>query len=85
MLLNSLIKKGNRLQLLSPLSALGNWTTATTADTEQEDGKGVLQKNSGEEGLEDPFKTALDSSREHPLVARAADRVWAPALPSVMD
>jgi len=29
------------------------------------------------------FQTALDSSREHPMVARAADRVWAAALPSV--
>lgn len=31
------------------------------------------------------FQTAPDSSREYPLVARAADRVWAAALPSVTD
>lgn len=31
------------------------------------------------------FQTVLDSSSEHPLVARIADRVWAAALPSVTD
>lgn len=31
------------------------------------------------------FQAVLDSSSEHPLVARTADRVWAAALSSVTD
>lgn len=64
-----------------PTVALENWISASTVVIE--DGKGALQKNTGDR--DSRIQTVLDSSSEHPLVARTADRVWAAALPSVTD